>query len=98
MHRVVQDEIEIHYRWQLEHTAEVHDLEQLLDSLDKVSRCDAKLSVYQTAKSAESLIDSGRGIGVKSNAPAATALKNLISVATMCHASSNAGRAAGSGR
>jgi hypothetical protein len=89
--RMMQNEVQIHHRGQLEHTAEVHDLEQLLvRQFRTVSRCDAKLSVYQAARSAEFLMDSGRGIGVKSKAPAATALRNRISVAAMCHARSSA--------
>src|SRR5580698_2481054 len=54
-----------------------------LDKLASVSRCEANLSAYQAVRSAEFLTDSGFGIGVKSNPPASTALRNRISVATI---------------
>ena len=68
------------------------------DSFVNFSRCWAKLSAYQDARSFEFLMESGMGIGVKSNAPDSTAPKKRISVEAMCHARSSAGRARGSGR
>jgi len=68
------------------------------ESFVSFSKRGSKFDEYQAARSDEFLTESGRGLGLRSNSPAATASINRISADTICQASSNAHFEIASGR